>query len=163
MSGITDLARSFEERSKQQASAIETDVTNAYKKHEQTLLAALRSSEQTLIVAIQAREEALGALLSTTEANTRALALSGWKWLAGSLLAVILAAGGALWWTGKTVTENLQIIEQQKATMASGPPPGVAFYRDGNDQFIILPKGMKAVMGWTFENGSRQGIKVEKK
>ncbi|MQU66532.1 MobB protein, partial [Pseudomonas sp. FSL R10-1350] len=48
MSGISDLARSFEEKSKQQAIAIETGVTNAYKQHEQTLLAALRSSEQSL-------------------------------------------------------------------------------------------------------------------
>ena len=162
MSGISDLARSFEEKSKQQASAIETGVTNAYKQHEQTLLAALRSSEQSLSAAIQAREKALEAILSTTEANTRALVLSGWKWLAGSLLAVILAASGALWWTGQTVAENFQLIEQQKATMARAQALGMEFHRDENGQFIILPKGMKAVSGWTFENGSRQAVKLEK-
>ncbi|MQU56139.1 mbkB [Pseudomonas sp. FSL R10-1339] len=36
------------------------------------------------------------------------------------------------------------------------------FHRDENGQFIILPKGMKAVSGWTFENGSRQAVKLEK-
>lgn len=161
MSGISDLARSFEERSKQQASAIETDVSNAYKQHEQTLLAALRSSEQTLSVAIQAREKALGAILSATEANTRALALSGWKWLAGSLLGAILAASGALWWTGQTVAENFQLIEQQKATMARAPALGVEFVTNQDGQFIVLRRGTKPVTGWTFDKGRRQAIKLE--
>lgn len=162
MSGISDLARSFEERSKQQASAIETSVANAYAQHEQTLLSALRSSEQSLLGAIQAREKSLSELLSTTEANTRALALSGWKWLAGSLLAVALASSGALWWTSQTLAENLALIEQQKATMARAQALGVQFHQDANGQFIVLPRGMKPVTGWTFDNGRRQAIKLEK-
>lgn len=162
MSGISDLARSFEEKSKQQASAIETGVTNAYKQHEQTLLAALRSSEQSLSAAIQAREKALEAILSTTEANTRALVLSGWKWLAGSLLAVILAASGALWWTGQTVAENFQLIEQQKATMARAQALGMEFYSDGKDEYLLLPKGKKASSGWNFKDLGREAVKLEK-
>jgi hypothetical protein len=162
MSGISDLARSFEEKSKQQASAIETGVSNAYRQHEQTLLRALQSSEQTLNAAIQAREKSLSALLSTTEASTRALALSGWKWLAGSLLAVALASSGALWWTSQTLAENLALIEQQKATMARAQALGVQFHQDANGQFIVLPRGMKPATGWTFDNGHRQAIKLEK-
>lgn len=162
MSGISDLARSFEEKSKQQASDIETSVTNAYKQHEQTLLAALRSSEQSLAAAIQDREKSLSALLNSTEASARALALSGWKWLAGSLLAVILAASGTLWWTGQTVAENIQLIEQQKATMARVPALGVEFVTNQDGQFIVLPRGTKPLTGWTFDNGRRQGIKLEK-
>jgi len=162
MSGISDLARSFEEKSKQQASAIETSVATAYAQHEQTLLAALNSSEQSLNDAIQAREKRLSAFLTATEANTRAMALSGWKWLLGSLVAVVLGASGALWWTGQTVAENFQLIEQQKATMARAQALGVDFHQDENGQFIILSKGMKAVSGWTFENGSRQAVKLEK-
>jgi hypothetical protein len=162
MSGISDLARSFEERSKQQASAIETSVANAYAQHEQTLLRALQSSEGKLSAAIQARETSLSELLSTTEASTRALALSGWKWLAGSLLAVALASSGALWWTSQTLAENLALIEQQKATMARAQALGVQFHQDANGQFIVLPRGMKPVTGWTFDNGHRQAIKLEK-
>lgn len=162
MSGISDLARDFEQRSKQQASAIEKSVASAYAQHEQTLLAALRSSEQSLCGAIQVREKSLSELLSTTEANTRALALSGWKWLAGSLLAVALASSGALWWTSQTLAENLALIEQQKATMARAQALGVQFHQDANGQFIVLPRGMKPVTGWTFDNGRRQAIKLEK-
>lgn len=162
MSGISDLARSFEERSKQQASAIETSVATAYAQHEQTLLRALQSSEGKLSAAIQARETSLSELLSTTEANTRALALSGWKWLAGSLLAVVLASSGALWWTSQTLAENLALIEQQKATMARAQALGVDFHQDANGQFIVLPRGTKPVTGWTFDSGRRQAIKLEK-
>lgn len=162
MSGISDLARSFEERSKQQASAIETSVANAYAQHEQTLLRALQSSEGKLSAAIQAREKSLSELLSTTEANTRALALSGWKWLAGSLLAVALASSGALWWTGQTLAENLALIEQQKATMARAQALGVEFVSNQDGQFIVLPRGVTPVTGWTFDNRRRQAIKLEK-
>lgn len=163
MSGISDLARSFEEKSKQQASAIETSVANAYKQHEQTLLAALRSSEQSLSGAIQAREKRLSELLSEIEANTRALALSSWKWLAGSLLAVILAASGALWWTGQTVAENFQLIEQQKATIARARALGMEFYSpDGKDEYLLLPKGTKASSGWNFKDLGREAVKLEK-
>ena len=159
MSGISDLARSFEERSKQQASAIETSVANAYAQHEQTLLRALQSSEGKLSAAIQARETSLSELLSTTEANTRALALSGWKWLAGSLLAVALASSGALWWTSQTLAENLALIEQQKARAQA---LGVEFVSNQDGQFIVLPPGMTPATGWTFDNGRRQAIKLEK-
>lgn len=162
MSGISDLARSFEEKSKQQASAIETSVANAYAQHEQTLLRALQSSEGKLSAAIQARETSLRELLSTTEANTRALALSGWKWLAGSLLAVALASSGALWWTSQTLAENLALIEQQKATMARAQALGVEFVSNQDGQFIVLPRGMTPATGWTFDNRRRQAIKLEK-
>ena len=162
MSGISDLARSFEERSKQQASAIEQSVSNAFKQHEQTLLEALRSSGATLNAAIQARERSLNALLDAAEANTKAMAVSGWKWLLGSLAAVALAASGALWWTGQTVAENLAIIEQQKAAMASAQALGVEFVTNQDGQFIVLPRGMKPVTGWTFDNRRREAIRLEK-
>lgn len=162
MSGISDLAKSFEERSRQQASAIEQSVSNAFKQHEQTLLEALRSSGATLNAAIQARETSLSEALSATEAKTRALAVSGWKWLLGSLAAVALAASGALWWTGQTVAENLAIIEQQKAAMASAQALGVEFVTNQDGQFIVLPRGMKPATGWTFDNRRREAIKLEK-
>lgn len=161
MSEILDLARNFEERSKQQATATEQRVANAYAQHEQNLLSALLLSEETLSAAINARETSLNALLSATEANTRALVVSSWKWLLGTILTVLLASTGALLVTGKVVAENLRLIEQQKVTMANMQGLGVEFIRDKNGQFIVLPMGMKPVMGWTFNNGSRQAIKLE--
>ncbi len=162
MSGISDLARSFEANSKRQASDIETSVANAYAQHEQTLLKALQSSERSLSAAIQAREKSLSALLEATEANTRSMVLKGWKWLLGSLVAVALAASGALWWTGQAVAENLALIEQQKVTMARAQALGIRFHQDENGEFIVLPRGMKSKTGWTFDNGRREAIKLEK-
>jgi hypothetical protein len=163
MSGISDLARSFEEKSKQQASAIETSVANAYAQHEQTLLNALHASEESLSTAIQRREQKLGSLLDETERKTRAAVLNSWKWLLGSLAACSVAAGGALWWTGQAVTKNLAIIEQQKAMLARAQVLGIQFHQDANGQFIVLPRGMRTDgKPWTFDNGRRQAIKLEK-
>ena len=160
MSGISDLARSFEEKSKQQASDIETSLKSAYAKHEQTLLTALSSSEKTLSAAIQAREKSLSASLDAIEARTRALALSGWKWLAGSLVAVFLASSGALWWAGQTLAENLTLIEQQKATMARAQALGVEFMQYEGSTYIVLPPGVKARTG--LKSGQREAIQLEK-
>lgn len=161
MSGISDLARSFEQRSKQQANAIETSVANAYAQHEQTLLKALKSSEQKLSAAIQARETSLSELLRATEANTKGLALTGWKWLAGSLLGALLAASGALWWTGQTLADNLALIEQQKATMARAQTLGVEFVNNQDGQFIVLPPSMTARTG--LRSGQREALKLEQR
>lgn len=161
MSGISDLARSFEERSKQQASAIETSVANAYAQHEQTLLSALRSSEQSLLGAIQAREKSLSALLSTTEATTRATVLSSWKFFAGSLAAVALAASGALWWTGQQIEQNLTLIEQQRQTMARAQALGVEFMQHNGSNYIVLPHGVTARTG--LKSGQREALKLERR
>lgn len=161
MSGISDLARDFEQRSKQQASAIEKSVASAYAQHEQTLLAALKSSEQSLRGAIQAREKSLSEALNATEAKTRALALSGWKWLAGSLAAVALAASGALWWTGQQIEQNLALIEQQKATMARAQALGVEFMQHDGSNYIVLPHGVTARTG--LKSGQREALKLERR
>lgn len=164
MSGLSALAKTFEENSKQQAADTEKAVQSALQQHEKSLLSALRSSEQSLNAAIQGREKRLSELLIETEAKTRGMALSGWKWLVGSFLAILLASSGGLWWTGSTLATNLALIEQQKQTMASAQALGVTFETTKDGQFIVLPKGMKAKTGWTLNNGSgpRDAIKLEK-
>ena len=161
MSGISDLARSFEEKSKQQASAIETSVGNAYSQHEQTLLEALQSSEKTLSAAILARESALQETLRQTEANTRAAVASSWKWLLGAFLIIALGSGGALWMTDSMVADNIATLAAQRALIAQGPVVGVEFVSNKDGRFIVLPPGKKPTMGWTFNDGRNQAIKVE--
>lgn len=162
MSAISSLAQTFEQNAKQQASDTRQAVQSALQQHERDLIAALRSSEQSLSAAIQRREQMLSSLLDETERKTRATVLNSWRWLAGSLLAVALLGSGALWWTGQQIEQNLALIEQQKATMARAQALGVQFHQDANGQFIVLPRGMKPVTGWTFDNGRRQAIKLEK-
>lgn len=162
MSGISDLARSFEKRSAQQATNIEQTLESAYRKHEQNLLEALKSSEQSLNAAIQRREKTLESLLNETERNTRALALKGWKWALISLAAVGLVSAGMLWWTGQQIINNAKLLAQQSALMEAAPGLGVEFHKDANGEFIILPKGAKMNTNWTFDNGKRQAIKLER-
>ena len=161
MSAISSLAQTFEQNAKQQASDTRQAVQSALQQHERDLIAALRSSERTLNAAIQAREKSLSALLSTTEASTRATVLNSWKWLAGSLAAVALAASGALWWTGQTLTENLALIEQQKQTMARAQALGVEFMQHDGSNYIVLPHGVTARTG--LKSGQREALKLERR
>lgn len=162
MSAISDLARSFEKRSETQAGAIEQTLADAYRRHEQSLLEQLRSSEQSLQDAIRARESSLVALLKQTEGRTRVLALSSWKWALVSLGAVILVSAGLLWWMGQKITSNAKLLAQQSALMERAPGLGVEFHKDANGEFIILPRGAKSATGWTFDDGKRQAIKIER-
>ena len=63
MSKILELAKTFEENSKQQASDIETSVNSEFEKHEQAILGALRSSNQSLIAAIDGQSRRWGWLV----------------------------------------------------------------------------------------------------
>ena len=161
MSGLSALAQTFEANSKQQASATAQAVQSALDQHEQTLIEQLRSSERTLNAAIQAREKSLSALLSTTEASTRAAVLNSWKWLAGSLAAVALVSGGALWWTGQQIEQNLSQIEQQKAAMARAQVLGVEFMQHEGSNYIVLPPGVTARTG--LKSGQREALKLERR
>lgn len=153
MSGLSALAQTFEANSKQQASATAQAVRSALDQHEQTLIEQLRSSERTLNAAIQAREKSLSALLSATEASTRATVLNGWKWLAGSLAVVALASGGALWWTGQQIADNLAVLSKARTL-------GVTFHEQEGAQYIILPPGSKATPVGALKG--RTAMKLEK-
>lgn len=162
MSAISDLAQSFEKRSETQAGAIEQTLANAYRKHEQTLLEQLKSSEQSLQDAIQAREKSLQTLLSSTEKRTRATVLSSWKWVVLSLFLVVASSGGLLWWTGQKIASNVKLLNQHSILMERAPGLGVEFHSDANGEFIVLPRGANPKTGWTFDNGKRQAIKIER-
>ena len=106
MSKILELAKTFEENSKQQASDIETSVNSEFGKHEQAILGALRSSNQSLIAAIDGQSRRWGWLV-----------LKGWLC---TLIGVVLMLGiswGVLWYQGALIAENWAEISHQKATL----------------------------------------------
>ena len=106
MSKILELAKTFEENSKQQASDIETSVNSEFEKHEQAILGALRSSNQSLIAAIDGQSRRWGWLV-----------LKGWLC---TLIGVVLMLGiswGVLWYQGALIAENWAEISHQKATL----------------------------------------------
>ncbi|MCJ8220432.1 MULTISPECIES: MbeB family mobilization protein [Aeromonas] len=106
MSKILELAKTFEENSKQQASDIETSVNSEFGKHEQAILGALRSSNQSLIAAIDGQSRRWGWLV-----------LKGWLC---TLIGVVLMLGiswGVLWYQGTLIAENWAQISSQNATL----------------------------------------------
>ena len=107
MSKILDLAKNFEQTSKEQAKVTEQNVSEEFKKHEQRLIDLLKSNEQAINNAIQ-------------EQNKRILLimLNSWSVVAIAVITVILVAGLTLAWQGKKISENLDQIAQQIATIA---------------------------------------------
>ncbi|MGL5728917.1 MAG: MbeB family mobilization protein [Plesiomonas sp.] len=106
MSKIFDLAQSFEEKSKQQVSDIETRLASVFETHETFISDALKSNETKISAAISAQNRRL-----------RALLLKTWLWIGLSLIAVLIAAYGVIWLQGEMIAKNWQTISQQKETL----------------------------------------------
>ncbi|WP_240037848.1 MbeB family mobilization protein [Aeromonas sobria] len=150
MSKILELAKTFEENSKQQVSDIETSVNNEFEKHEKAILGALRSSNQSLIAAIDGQSRRWGWLV-----------LKGWIC---TLIGVVLMLGiswGVLWFQGKQIAENWDTISQQKRILKEMDTLGLSLYQDKNGWFIVLPDGMTAKTGWNKDNGKTKLVKLE--
>jgi hypothetical protein len=150
MSAISDLAQTFEQSAKQQASDTTRAVASALEKHEGDLKRELGLSVKSLLDAIQRHESSLSERLSQSGRITAKLVLKTWAWLALSITLVLSASFGALWWTGQQIEQNLQALADQERALAQAPQ-GAEFVRDKNGLFLILPKGMKATPGWTFK------------
>ncbi|MEE9694944.1 MbeB family mobilization protein [Aeromonas hydrophila] len=150
MSKILELAKTFEENSKQQVSDIETSVNSEFGKHEQAILGALRSSNQSLIAAIDGQSRRWGWLV-----------LKGWLC---TLIGVVLMLGiswGVLWYQGTLIAENWDTISQQKRILKEMDTLGLSLYQDQNGRFIVLPDGMTAKTGWNKDNGKTKLVKLE--
>lgn len=149
MSEILDLARSFEQKSKQQARNTEQVLQTEFERHERFISEALSASEKTISAAISAHNQRLSAL-----------ALKGWLWIALSLFLVLSASAGALWWTGERIAANLTEIERQGRTLEQleAHTFGVQLIEDKSGRFIVLPKGHKVADGWTV--GDKPALKL---
>ena len=150
MSKILELAKTFEENSKQQVSDIETSVNNEFEKHEKAILGALRSSNQSLIAAIDGQSRRWGWLV-----------LKGWLC---TLIGVVLMLGiswGVLWLQEKQIAENWDTISQQKRILKEMDTLGLSLYQDKSGWFIVLPDGMTAKTGWNKDNGKTKLVKLE--
>ncbi|WP_352054497.1 MbeB family mobilization protein [Escherichia coli] len=106
MSKIFDLAQSFEEKSKQQVSDIETRLASVFERHETSISDALKSNETKISGAINAQNRRI-----------RALLLKTWLWVGLSLIAVLTASYGVIWLQGEIIAKNWQTISQQKETI----------------------------------------------
>lgn len=151
MSKILELAKTFEESSKQQASDIETSVKNAFEPHEKAILAALESSGRRLNAAIDAQNRRWGWLV-----------LKGWVFPLIGVAFLLGISWVVVWYQGKVIAENWSTITRQERVLKGMEAWGLSLYQDQNGKFIVLPDGMTATAGWSKDNGKTNLVKLEK-
>ncbi len=153
MSKILDLAKDFEAKSKQQASATEIRLKREFERHEQSVLEALNSSANKIKSDIIAQNVIMNRLV-----------LRSWVWIVATLTIVLVSIQGVLWYKGNQIAENLAAINAQEQTLKllQNQMFGIALHQNPQgERFILLPNGWKADPNWTV--GKQSAIKLEKK
>ena len=106
MSKIFDLAKDFEAKSKQQASATESSLKHEFERHERSVREALISSVDKIKSDISAQNAIMSRLV-----------LRSWIWVGATLIIVFGAIQGVLWWQGNEILTNQREIESQRANL----------------------------------------------
>lgn len=101
MSKILDMAKTFEQTSKQQADDIESSLKPEFEKHEKVIKKALDSSRQSISDAIQDQQKRIGWLL-----------LKSWGVMLISALLLLVATSGTLWYQGNLIAERQATLEE---------------------------------------------------
>src|SRR5690606_26754561 len=102
MSKILDLAKNFEQTSKQQANDTEQIVANALKQHEQRLIGLLNENEIAMSTAI--REQ---------NSRIRPIILRSWMIVSIDIVTAIALAWGTLMYQSYRINKNSELITQQ--------------------------------------------------
>ena len=112
MSKILDMAKDFEQNSKQQANAIEKRLSEEFTRHEKAISGALKSSEERMSAAIAEHNQSMGWLLLKT-----------WIWMLVSIVLFLSATSGILWYQGELIAErqaNLQALAEKGGKIQIG-------------------------------------------
>ena len=144
MSGILDLAKAFEETSKQQAQRTGESVKSEFVKLEQSISEALKSSGKNISDAIHEQNTRQTTLLR----RSVTIALI-WILVCGVLLIGILS--GILWFQGTLIASRLDEMNsysQQLTDLKAKSGAGVEILTDDtrkNKYYVVLPKSAKGV------------------
>jgi len=153
MSEILNLAKGFEEKSKQQAKDTEQSVKREFAKLETSISEDLKSSAQSISNAIHEQNSRLTAL--TRHSVTTAIT---WVLLSGLLLIGILS--GIIWYQGTVITSRLDEMDsysQQLESLKAQSGAGVAIYKDDrqkNTYLVVLPKTAHGTETYTSTAGN---------
>lgn len=132
MSDILDLAQTFRAKSEKQAASISQSAAREYEQHAAAIRKCLNESVITLQADIQESHKRL-----------RSQILSGWLWMAGSVLLLLALSSGVLFLSGMWITNNIETIAQQRATLQTlSEVEGLQVWRDkdGDRLTLLLPK-----------------------
>ena len=148
MSEILNLAKGFEEKSKQQAQDTEQSVKREFARLETSISAELQSSSQSISNAIREQNGRLTGMIRATV--TTALI---WIVVCAALLIGILS--GIIWLQGQIISSRLSDIDgysQQLASLKAKSGAGVTIYSDDtrrNTYLVVLPKQAHGVETYT--------------
>ena len=153
MSEILNLAKGFEEKSKQQAQDTEQSVKREFARLETSISAELQSSSQSISNAIREQNGRLTGMIRATV--TTALI---WIVVCAALLIGILS--GIIWLQGQIISSRLSDIDgysQQLASLKAKSGAGVTIYSDDsqkNGYLVVLPVKAHGVETYTSTAGS---------
>ena len=153
MSEILNLAKGFEEKSKQQAQDTEQSVKREFARLETSISEDLKSSSQSISNAIREQNGRLTGMIRTSVSAAMA-----WVFLCFALLIGIM--GGIIWFQGTIITSRLSEMDsysQQLASLKAKSGAGVTIYSDEknrNTYLAVLPKQAHGVETYTSQAGN---------
>ncbi|NON93260.1 MULTISPECIES: MbeB family mobilization protein [Enterobacterales] len=153
MSEILNLAKGFEEKSKQQAQDTEQSVKREFGRLETSISAELQSSSQSISNAIREQNGRLTGMIRATV--TTALI---WTVVCAALLIGILS--GIIWLQGQIISSRQSDIDgysQQLASLKAKSGAGVTIYSDDsqkNGYLVVLPVKAHGVESYTSTAGN---------
>ena len=153
MSEILNLAKGFEEKSKQQAQDTEQSVKREFVRLETSISAELQSSSQSISNAIREQNGRLTGMIRATA--TTALI---WTVVCAALLIGILS--GIIWLQGQIISSRLSDIDgysQQLPSLKAKSGAGVTIYSDDsqkNGYLVVLPVKAHGVESYTSTAGN---------
>ncbi|WP_291970674.1 MbeB family mobilization protein [Candidatus Symbiopectobacterium sp.] len=148
MSDILNLAKGFEEKSKQHAQDTEQSVKREFARLETSISAELQSSLQRISNAIREQNGRLKGMIRASVSTAMA-----WIFICFALLIGIL--GGIIWFQGTIITSRLSEMDsysQQLESLKAKGGAGVTIYSDDkhrNTYLVVLPKQEHGVETYT--------------
>ncbi|PKX84323.1 MULTISPECIES: MbeB family mobilization protein [Pectobacterium] len=153
MSEILNLAKGFEEKSKQQAQDTEQSVKREFVRLETSISAELQSSSQSISNAIREQNGRLTGMLRATVTTVLI-----WIVVCAAILIGILS--GIIWLQGQIISSRLSDIDgysQQLASLKAKSGAGVTIYSDDsqkNGYLVVLPVKAHGVETYTSTAGN---------
>ena len=153
MSEILNLAKGFEEKSKQQAQDTEQSVKREFERLETSISEDLKSSSQSISNAIHEQNGRLTGMIRAT-----ATTVLIWIVVCAALLIGILS--GIIWLQGQIISSRLSDIDgysQQLTSLKAKSGAGVTIYSDDsqkNGYLVVLPVKAHGVESYTSTAGN---------
>lgn len=162
MKSLSTLAQDLEQNAKVQRERTDAMLKAAFSEHEQSVKLELSESVKRINSAISAHDQTMQtSIASTTKGMLKTV---GRTWFTITMVSVLLIAtsGGILKWQSQQIRDNYQAISEQKDALEklNAQTWGVRFQEDNQGRFLVLPAGTKADTRWTFDDGTRNGIRL---